>query len=758
MMQTVRLLLLTLLALCSACGGERPPMNDAGRDAAPIIDAQPSADAGREDAGGRRDAGRADVCGDGRVSGGELCDGDCPTDCDDGLACTTDTLTGSAATCDARCVSEAIVACAPGDGCCAPGCDATTDVDCSATCGNGVVEEGEVCDGDCPTTCFDGLACTTDALVGAAASCSASCSFAPISACVDGDGCCAPGCDSTTDDDCSPSCGNGVVEGTETCDGDCPTTCDDGLACTRDGVVGSAASCSATCSFTPLTSCVGGDGCCAPGCDATTDSDCSPTCGNGVVEGSEVCDGSCPTSCDDGMVCTNDTLVGSAATCSARCSFTPISACAAGDGCCPSGCNATNDSDCAAVCGNGVIEPGENCDGGCPTMCDDGVACTTDTLVGSAADCSARCMSAPVTACVDGDGCCPSGCTASFDDDCVCVPTASCAGRTCGTVADGCGVTLRCGPDCRTWTRVTRPPVAPTASGSFGLAHLGMGRALYVDGASGRTFEYDATTDTWTETATATVGADPLVRLAYVGSGRVVGIAPRISPSTWEYDAATGAWTEYAPPPAYIGSELAYAGAGRALAFGSRSSGPGSVYVAATFLYNATSHAWAELPIATQPPARGGASLEWLGAGRLLLLGGVGNASFTPPVLDDAWVFDTTSSSWTLVSPPASSGRSRDGVGHLATDVVLTYGGLGYVGAPGGSRLFRRYEGGTDTWTATTSGALVTPGILYANEMVHLSPGRVLMIEGISGTSPSTSVRGFAWVYDEGTGVSDMAP
>ena len=37
---------------------------------------------------------------------------------------------------------------------------------------------------------------------------------------VDGDGCCAPGCNATNDSDCTPICGNGVVEAGETCDGD----------------------------------------------------------------------------------------------------------------------------------------------------------------------------------------------------------------------------------------------------------------------------------------------------------------------------------------------------------------------------------------------------------------------------------------------------------------------------------------------------------------------------------------------------------
>ncbi|MBZ0118712.1 MAG: VCBS repeat-containing protein, partial [Sandaracinaceae bacterium] len=104
------------------------------------------------------------------------------------------------------------------------------------------------------------------------------CRSAPITSCANGDGCCAPGCDATSDDDCSATCGNGIVEPMETCDGDCPASCDDGVACTTDALVGSAASCSASCSHTAVTSCGSGDGCCAPGCTSANDDDCAPAC------------------------------------------------------------------------------------------------------------------------------------------------------------------------------------------------------------------------------------------------------------------------------------------------------------------------------------------------------------------------------------------------------------------------------------------------------------------------------------------------
>jgi hypothetical protein len=71
-------------------------------------------------------------CGNGTVEAGETCDppSSCPRSCDDGDACTQDTLTGSAASCTATCTHQPIVSCQGGDGCCAAGCTRGNDSDC----------------------------------------------------------------------------------------------------------------------------------------------------------------------------------------------------------------------------------------------------------------------------------------------------------------------------------------------------------------------------------------------------------------------------------------------------------------------------------------------------------------------------------------------------------------------------------------------------------------------------------------------------
>ena len=172
------------------------------------------------------------VCGNSLVEAGETCDtgiavgvGACPTvaTCGDGMPCTTDAV-ANAGTCTASCAHAPIVMAMNGDGCCPPGADPTLDNDCVVGCGNLIVDPGETCDvgilvgpGSCPTTCNDNQACTTN-LLSNGGTCTAACSFPAITMAMNGDGCCPPGANATSDSDCPPRCGNGVVEPPEQCD------------------------------------------------------------------------------------------------------------------------------------------------------------------------------------------------------------------------------------------------------------------------------------------------------------------------------------------------------------------------------------------------------------------------------------------------------------------------------------------------------------------------------------------------------------
>lgn len=232
-------------------------------------------------------------CGNGVIDEGETCDGNCPVagECniaDMGNRCVQLIYNGSPTTCSAECLLIEETRCTSGDGCCPEGCSFEQDDDCepgsSPVCGNGVVEDGELCDGDCPVSA-DGCpdlpvpdACTVPALVGAA--CQVMCGTRVITAFDDRDGCCPANGTPALDSDCIEEqiCGDGVVQDGESCDGDCPqddAACDDLNTCTLDAVMGDAAMCAAMCTHAPVTACTPGDGCCPGGCDAQGDTDCN---------------------------------------------------------------------------------------------------------------------------------------------------------------------------------------------------------------------------------------------------------------------------------------------------------------------------------------------------------------------------------------------------------------------------------------------------------------------------------------------------
>jgi MYXO-CTERM domain-containing protein len=229
-------------------------------------------------------------CGNDTIEPGETCDPEssCPISCDDDIGCTVDTLTGSAANCNAACSFTEIVSCAAGDQCCPAGCDPSNDDDCSTACGDGSIDAGETCDpqSTCPTDCDDSQTCTIDNLTGSAANCNAVCSFTTVVTCADGDACCPVGCDLGADSDCT--CDNGVVEPHETCDPPqtCPTECADADPCTEDTLAGTPERCNAICQFVPITVCANADGCCPAGCMVDDDSDCG---GDGGLEGFCAC-------------------------------------------------------------------------------------------------------------------------------------------------------------------------------------------------------------------------------------------------------------------------------------------------------------------------------------------------------------------------------------------------------------------------------------------------------------------------------------
>lgn len=95
-----------------------------------------------------------------------------------------------------------------------------------------------------------------------------------------------------------------------------------------------------------------------------------------------------------------------------------------------------------ATCNNGALDANEKCDpalaGSCPATCAASAdACMPNNLVGSAVTCTAECVVQPITACADGDGCCPAGCD-GMDTDCTGGGGGGGGGSTDPTIEGGC--------------------------------------------------------------------------------------------------------------------------------------------------------------------------------------------------------------------------------------------------------------------------------------------------------------------------------
>ncbi len=311
-----------------------------------------------------------EVCDDGNAVSGDGCNATCTSEeycgngvvdarageqCDDGNLVAGD---GCSATCELEGSGEC------GDGTVGPdeqcddgntqsgdGCDDQCQLEASETCGDGTVDPGEECD-DGNTEAGDGCgpSCRTEACGNGV--------LDPGEVCEDGNTTSGDGCSA----DCQSSevCGNGIVDVGE--------VCDDGNTTSGDG-------CSPTCEVETQATC--GDGHLDPweGCDDGNlqggdgcDDQCLlESCGNSTLDAGE--------GCDDGN---NDDTDACPRTCRpAACGDTYVQAgveqcddgnTVAGDGCSPT-CQ-------QEVCGNGTLDAGEGCDDGnfddtdsCPSTC-----------------------------------------------------------------------------------------------------------------------------------------------------------------------------------------------------------------------------------------------------------------------------------------------------------------------------------------------------------------------------------------------------
>ncbi|MEZ4461526.1 MAG: hypothetical protein R3E66_17760 [bacterium] len=360
------------------------------------------------------DAGSDAQAPDASFEGVRNCEVD--ADCDDGLACTTDTCIDQPG--QGKICAWAIAA----DTCLIDGvCRASGDADPSG-CGT--------CDPATPSTwsgVADGTPCDDSDVCTFNTACSAG-------ACVGTDVDCSDGNECTTDS-CDPiqGCSSVAVDDGTACDdasacttsdlcvaGECTgqaLSCDDGNECTDD-VCDDVTGCANT---NNTASCDDGDPC-------TT----GDTCGDGV------CNSGGPESCDDQNPCTID-VCHAVAGCqhlptNNPCCSGQVSICDDGDPCTTDICDPTT-ADCSytlntASCNDGnACTENDTCNAGTcsgsPRSCDDGNSCTVDTC-----NINQGCFHAPQNSgsCDDGLACstgdtCNAGVCVADTSQCLCTPT-----------------------------------------------------------------------------------------------------------------------------------------------------------------------------------------------------------------------------------------------------------------------------------------------------------------------------------------------
>lgn len=288
--------------------------------------------------------------------------------------------------------------------------DTLADTTDGGSCGDGVVDGSEACDG----SDLAGSDCAAQGYDGGTLACNADCTF-DLSACT------------------MANCGDGTINGKEVCDG----TELGAATCMTEGFDGGTLACAADCASLDTTGCaqcgngiidagedcdvsLGGQSCVGQGydsgalhcnADCTFDfSDCGD-CGNGVIDGTEFCDGDNVA----GEVCTDNGYDSGVVSCAANCTGFDFSTCGncgndivdgdefcdgfsvGGQTCqglgfnsgtlaCLPACGGFDTASCG-TCGNGIIDGSEACDGDLLG----GATCASLGLEGGELACSGSC-------------------------------------------------------------------------------------------------------------------------------------------------------------------------------------------------------------------------------------------------------------------------------------------------------------------------------------------------------------------------------
>jgi N-acetylneuraminic acid mutarotase len=170
---------------------------------------------------------------------------------------------------------------------------------------------------------------------------------------------------------------------------------------------------------------------------------------------------------------------------------------------------------------------------------------------------------------------------------------------------------------------------------------------------------------------------------------------------TWSYDYNNNIWTEMHPtihPPALAWPAMTYgSSADRILLFGGYIGGTGIGWTNSdeTWIYDYNSDTWTKKSPAISPPACSIGSMVYDSESDVFVLfGGFRDSTFSAPLMDETWIYNLTSNTWTNAAPSIHpSGRMGNSMTYDSeSDFVILFGGVDQS-----QRTL------TDTWTYDTN-------------------------------------------------------
>ncbi|MFC1609839.1 kelch repeat-containing protein [Myxococcota bacterium] len=233
---------------------------------------------------------------------------------------------------------------------------------------------------------------------------------------------------------------------------------------------------------------------------------------------------------------------------------------------------------------------------------------------------------------------------------------------------------------------------------------------------------------------------------------------------TWEWDGASRTWTNVTPPGSKPSARryaaLAYDSArGKVVLFGGEAAE--GVVFQDTWEWDSTSRTWTDVtPAGIKPSARAGHALAYDNVrGKVLLFGGWGEVLYQS-TFQDTWEWDGATRTWTNVTPAGTrpGGRNRHAMAYDSSrGRVVLHGGWN------GHRVLWdtwEWDNATRTWTDVTPslcvGCVKGPA-RYAHSLVYDSAhGKVVLFGGDS-LGTWTGLHQDTWEWD-GTAWVEVTP